>query len=51
MDSVPVGRVDLDAANDGQVRIPAAAKTATVVVAGATLGTTEPAGYRWQIGR
>jgi hypothetical protein len=50
-DAVTVRRIDLDVANDAQIRIPASAKTATVVVAGATLGTTEPAGYRWQIGR
>ena len=50
-DAFTVRRIDLDAANNGQIRIPASAKTATVVVSGATLSTTEPAGYRWQIGR
>jgi hypothetical protein len=50
-DAATVRRVDLDGANDAEVRIPASAKKATVIVSGATLGTTVPASYRWQVGR
>jgi hypothetical protein len=50
-DVVTVRRVDLDSANDAEIRIPDSVKRATIVVSGATVGTTEPAGYRWEIRR
>ena len=49
--SVSVRRVDLDAANDALVRVPGAVKKATLVVSGATLGSVEPAQYRWEVRR
>jgi immune inhibitor A len=44
-----VRRIDLDAANDAQITIPRTAGTATLLVSGATLGTNEPASYRWEV--
>lgn len=50
-DAIAVRRIDLDAANDATVTIPRSVKKATLVVSGATLGTTLPAGYRWEVRR
>jgi hypothetical protein len=50
-DAVTVRRVDFDAANDAEIRVSSSAKKATIVVSGVTLGTTEPATYRWHVGR
>lgn len=50
-DTVSVRRIDLDAANDGQITIPSGTEKATLVISGATLGTTEQAGYRWELRR
>ncbi|MGD9893022.1 MAG: hypothetical protein AB7R89_26150 [Dehalococcoidia bacterium] len=50
-DATTVRRITLDAGNDAQITIPATADKATLIISGATLGTTEPAAYRWQIPR
>jgi immune inhibitor A len=48
---VSVRRIDLDAHNDADIPVSRAAKRATLVVSGATLGATEPARYQWEVRR
>jgi immune inhibitor A len=50
-DVATVRRIDLDAANDAEIVIPRTARRATIVLSGATLGTTQPAPYRWEVRR
>jgi hypothetical protein len=46
-----VRRINLDAASDAQITIPESTDKATLIISGATLGTTQPAAYRWEIPR
>jgi immune inhibitor A len=49
--STTVRRITLDASNHAQIVIPGVTQKATVVVSGATLGTTEPATFRFDLRR